>query len=238
MKNYILRLPGAKKVAKKSKPFRFWLRRSHLIRKWYIRKWLNNTGSPRILQVGGGEYSIPGALNGDIIDGDVYIDATKNLPLPSESIDYIFTEQFIEHLSFREGKHFTREAHRVLKPGGVIRQATPSLQGLIDVYKNQNEHVSQHAAIERHVSNHEEIVSGDRAAHFLNDFFQLWGHEFIYDRETLWLLHSEAGFDSLEWKKFGCSSHEPLSGRERHADLEWMKDAFCLICEASKSEES
>jgi predicted SAM-dependent methyltransferase len=237
VKHAVLRLPGAKRLAKISKPIRFWLRRGHLVRKWIIREWLNETDSPRLLQVGGGEYTIPGALNGDVIAGDVYLDASKTFPLPSESIDYIFTEQFIEHLSFEEGKRFAREAYRVLRPGGVIRQATPSLRGLIEVYEDRNEHVSQKDAISRHISNHQPLTSGDLPAKFINDFFRLWGHEFIYDRETLELIHKDAGFSSFEWKKFGMSSHEILSDRERHEDVKWMKSAFCLVCEAQKGRE-
>jgi len=183
--------------------------------------------------VGGGRHTIPGWLNGDIIAGDIYLDATKRFPLPDNCLDYIFAEQFLEHISYESGLHFLREAYRVLKPGGVIRQATPVLGGLIDVYLDQNKVVSQRVAIQRHV-NHLGYAGGFNACRFLNDFFRLWGHQFIYDWETLADAHRQAGFINIQWPSFGESDHQPLRNRERHADVDWMKSAFVIICEATK----
>lgn len=209
------------------------IRSGHVIRNLKISKWLGSKGT-KFLQIGCGPHRIKRAMNADIKYGDIYIDATKELPLPKHSIDYIFTEQFIEHLEFKDGKSFVREAFRVLKPGGVIRQATPSLQGLIDVYEDENEHVNWEDAIQRHISNHRPIVTGRKPANFVNDFFRLWGHRFIYDKETLKNIHIDAGFRNVEWKEFGKSSYDILKNRERHADTDWMKRAFVIICEASK----
>jgi len=233
IKRALLKFSIVRSIARKTKPYRFWLKRGHFVQAWKIRRWLEETDPPRLLQVGSGEHVIPEALNGDIIGGDVYLDATKAIPIPSDSVEYIFTEQFIEHLSFDEARHFVCEARRILKPGGVLRQATPSLEGLIDVYNDENNYVDQQKVVNRHVRNHQEKTSGQRAANFLNDFFQLWGHQFIHDYQSLEAIHREAGFNTIKWKEFGCSDHEMLRNRERHADVEWMKKAFTLICEAS-----
>ena len=49
------------------------------------------------------------------------------LPFGTNSIDVVFSEHFIEHVSFEAGKKFIQESIRVLKPGGVFRCCTPDL---------------------------------------------------------------------------------------------------------------
>ncbi len=49
------------------------------------------------------------------------------LPLPDNSVDAIFHEDFIEHISQRDQMVFLAETLRVLKPGGIHRVNTPDL---------------------------------------------------------------------------------------------------------------
>ncbi len=60
---------------------------------------------------------------------DLYIiDITKvGLPLPDNSVDAIFHEDFIEHLSQKDQIIFLAETCRVLKPNGIHRINTPEL---------------------------------------------------------------------------------------------------------------
>ncbi len=69
----------------------------------------------------------PEEIRGD--RSDFYaIDITKTaLPLPDSSVDVIFHEDFLEHLSQRDQIVFLAETLRVLKPGGVHRVNTPNL---------------------------------------------------------------------------------------------------------------
>jgi len=232
LKETLLKVPVVRKVAKKTKEVRHWIGAGHIARKVNVRRWLRKE-KKKILQIGCGPHKIDGAMNADIINGDIYIDATEKMPIPSDSVDFIFTEQFIEHLSYEEGRFFVTEAHRILKPGGVLRQATPSLEGLIKVYNGENKYVDTEEAIERHRKNHSRI-STKTEAQFLNDFFRLWNHKLIYDKKTLKKLHEGVGFEKLEWKNFGESEYNKLRNLERHADVEWMKKAFVIICEAEK----
>lgn len=56
------------------------------------------------------------------------IDITKTgVPLPDESVDVIFHEDFIEHLNQKDTVIFLAETLRVLKKGGVHRVNTPNL---------------------------------------------------------------------------------------------------------------
>jgi len=57
------------------------------------------------------------------------IDITKTkLPLPDNSVDVIFHEDFIEHLTQRDQYVFFAETYRVLKKGGIHRVNTPDLE--------------------------------------------------------------------------------------------------------------
>jgi predicted SAM-dependent methyltransferase len=55
------------------------------------------------------------------------IDLTRGLPLPDGSVELVFHEDFIEHLSQRDAIGFLAETHRVLMDGGVHRVNSPNL---------------------------------------------------------------------------------------------------------------
>lgn len=76
----------------------------------------------------------PEKIRGDKTDFYA-IDVTKTgLPLPDNSVDVIFHEDFLEHLNQRDQLVFLAETYRVLKPGGVHRVNTP------DLLSSMNEH--------------------------------------------------------------------------------------------------
>jgi len=65
---------------------------------------------------------------------DISLYLRRVIPFPDNSIDFIYNEHFIEHLSYDYGFCFLKESYRILKPGGVIRTAFPDLDTLIDSY--------------------------------------------------------------------------------------------------------
>jgi predicted SAM-dependent methyltransferase len=62
------------------------------------------------------------------------LDLRQPLPYEDDSIDAIFHEHFIEHLTKQEGERFLSETYRVLKPGGAMRIGWPDLQRLLRAY--------------------------------------------------------------------------------------------------------
>lgn len=208
--------------------------KGHFFRKLIVTNYLNKNKIKK-LQIGGGYHTKKEWLNGDIIHGDIYLDASKKFPMETETFDYIFAEQFIEHISFDEGKKCINECYRILKPDGVMRIATPDIKGLISVYNNENTMVKSEEVLQRHRKNHNQNCLN--LCHLFNDNFRLWGHSFIYDFETLKTLFFDAGFQNLKQVKFGHSLFVELNGLEQHADLEWMKSAYQIILEARKSHE-
>ncbi len=52
-------------------------------------------------------------------------------PFADDTFEYGFGEDFLEHLEQDEAIIFLCEAYRTLKPGGVLRLSTPSLEGVL-----------------------------------------------------------------------------------------------------------
>lgn len=63
-----------------------------------------------------------------------FADVTKSLPVPSHSIDVIYTSHMFHHLDPDEAAGFLREARRALRSGGMIRLAVPDAHALVQRY--------------------------------------------------------------------------------------------------------
>lgn len=55
------------------------------------------------------------------------IDVTRGLPLPDESVEVVFHEDFLEHLSQRDAVAFLAETRRAMLPGAVHRVNSPDM---------------------------------------------------------------------------------------------------------------
>ncbi|MFL6038116.1 MAG: class I SAM-dependent methyltransferase [Gaiellaceae bacterium] len=168
------------------------------------------THDVRKLQLGAGDHPHPGWLNTDLHDyrrGDelVYLDVRKRFPLPDASFDLVFSEHVIEHLTYADGQHCLRECLRVLRPGGRIRIATPSLERLARLYDGGE-------LAERYVRWAVDTLEPETAAPLpgvvVNNFFRSWGHRFIYDPDTLGHALAAAGFVDID--------ERPVGELERH----------------------
>src|SRR5256885_2143554 len=111
----------------------------------------------------------PGWKNLDILHGaDIRADVRKGLPLDDASVDFIYSEHFVEHLSLEEGKVYFGECHRVLRRGGVVRTATIDLPYVLERY-------AQDWSDQTWVRDYD----FETASEMLNATFSLWGHKFI-----------------------------------------------------------
>ena len=182
-----------------------------------IRHYLR-TNSPRKLQLGAGSSSLPGWLCTDLApssDAVVFLDATKPFPFESGVLDYIFSEHFIEHISWHAGKFMLMECHRVLKPGGIVRIATPDLAVLLDLYASTGSR-GKEQYIKWITDSFLPGVSVYKPQFVINNAFRNWGHQFLYDGELLELALREAGFKDITRCQYGESLHEHLRGIESH----------------------
>lgn len=56
-----------------------------------------------------------------------YCDARYRIPLPSDTVDVVYSSHTMEHMDVEDAKAFLIESHRVLRPGGTLRLALPDL---------------------------------------------------------------------------------------------------------------
>lgn len=202
-----------------------------------IKQYINSGGMLK-LQIGSSDNIAEGWLNTDILirrPGLAYLDAAKPFPIPSNTLDYIYSEHLIEHLSFTEGQNMLEESFRVLKPGGKIRIACPDFDFLIDLCRGkktsiQKEYIKWVTVNLINWTNEEEDVI------VINNFFQSWGHRFIYNFTRLSKNLTEAGFIDVTICEVGESSDENLRNMEQHGNFlpEKFNRLETMVLEARK----
>lgn len=153
----------------------------------------------------------------DLLYGaDVRADVRKGLPYADNSVDFIYSEHFIEHLSADAARSFFKECHRTLKQGGVVRTATIDLQYIVERYAA--DWSDQTWLRDYHM---------ETAGQMLNAVFYLWKHRFIYDEETLRKSLEQGGFVKMERCRLGRSRLSELCQLETRPESR-------LILEATK----
>jgi predicted SAM-dependent methyltransferase len=162
----------------------------------------------------------------------VYLDVRRQFPLPDASFDFVFSEHMLEHLTYDEGQRCLRECLRVLRPGGTIRTATPSLERLARLYGGGE-------AEERYVRWAVDALQPEVRTYLpgvvVNNFFRSWGHRFIYDEDTLRHALTEAGFVDVRSCRVGESAQPELAGLERHlAEAPEINEYETLVLEARR----
>lgn len=180
----------------------------------FIEAYMNQPGVKK-LQLGAGRSRLPGWLNTDIEPGEraAFLDATQRFPFDDGTLNYIFSEHVIEHLTYDEGKAMVAEAYRVLAPGGKMRVSTPNMARFIELFdKNPSEEAKAYIDGKRYW--HEWPREGNPATIILNLQMSSWGHKFMYDVETLGGILTAAGFRNVKEFEENISSDPHLSNLE------------------------
>ncbi len=99
------------------------------------------------------------------------------MPFNGNSVDFIYSEHVLEHLTFEEGEKVFREFYRCLKVGGVLRIAMPDLDYVMQKYhadwKNQD------------WLSWPEYEFIKTRGQMINISFRWWGHKYLYNEEDL-----------------------------------------------------
>jgi SAM-dependent methyltransferase len=177
----------------------------------------------RRLQLGTGPNVLSGWLNTDIAPDTypelreriVFLDATRPFPLGDMTIDYIFSEHQLEHISEAGARSMFSESFRVLRPGGRIRIATPDLSALLQLHAEKPDPLAEHY-LEFMTGRFIPKARGNPACQVINHMFYAHGHRFIYDFETLSALVADVGFVGIVRCKPGESRDPVLGGLEAH----------------------
>jgi len=104
-------------------------------------------------------------------------DLSCGAPFADDSVDFIYSSHFFEHLYKRDAINLLKECHRVLKPGGVIRITVPDLAHAFSLYQSgrKDETLMQYFFVD-------------------DDESSLARHKYMYDDELLREALSTAGF--------------------------------------------
>ena len=161
--------------------------------------------APARVQIGGGAHRIDGYFNIDVVPpADLLWDVREGVPLHDSTVDVLFSEHFLEHIDYpRSAKHYAREAHRVLAPGGRLITGVPDAAFVLSQYP-------------KGTADSDEMIRtwygkrdclGDINTHLdlINYVFRdqdddptYHPHFWAYDHEKLVQLFSEAGFATVE----------------------------------------
>ena len=218
------------------------IQRRELFRQRQIDAYLSQSGV-RKLHLGAGTHVLAGWLNSDIapeVDGVLFLDATKRMPFADASFDYIYSEHMIEHVPYASGVALLKEARRVLKPNGRLRIATPSLDVLVGLFSPPLSDL-QRRFISWEVDTWVGHSNGYRAAFVLNNEFRNYGHQFLYDAETLEATLSECGFVDVVRCPVGESDDahlRELEGHGRAVQNEEMVRFGTMVYEARRPRET
>jgi predicted SAM-dependent methyltransferase len=195
-------------------------------RKRRIQRYLDSH-EVRKLELGTGQLAIEGWLNTDIdprlrCAGPpvLFLDARRPFPFQDSTFDYIASEHVIEHVPYDDACFMLGECARVLRSGGRIRIATPDLAKLLSLYRDQGDLSSEQTAHLVWMAN-EVLQDASRATAVfdLNTAMREWGHQFLFDEETLRGILVEAGFGEIQRFGVGDSEDPVLIGRERHGEI-------------------
>ena len=61
-------------------------------------------------------------------------DCKKKLPFKNNSVDFLYTSHFVEHLKRYEAVDFLKDCFRILKLGGVLRICVPDIEKISKKY--------------------------------------------------------------------------------------------------------
>ena len=173
------------------------------------------------LHLGCGVHPLPGWINSDIGSDDpavIEIDATQRFPFADAVLDFIFSEHMIEHLPYPGALSMLDECFRTLKPGGTVRISTPDLDFLLALFGSALT-PTQQRYIEWSTRTFVESAPRPKAVYVLNNFVRDWGHQFIYDEETLRESLERSGFADVVRCDLNQSEHAMLRGLENESRM-------------------
>lgn len=134
------------------------------------------------LNFGCGGNRLPGWVN---MDWEVNIE--KPLPFPDDHADFILIEHCLEHVPIQSAYNFLVESKRILKKGGILRVAVPSV---VQIHKMEND--NYRSFIKRQGWGTGERGCGVHAITFQH------GHQIWFSREVLEAVMQSIGFRTLQ----------------------------------------
>lgn len=134
--------------------------------------------------------------------GIIRVDLRKSIPYPDRSVSFIYSSHLIEHLSRWQALELVRECVRVMRPGGVMRVATPDLAELVRAYTRGDTSGGRTPAdslMQRMMTFSE--VPGNFTQRLIRRLITA-PHQWLYDFESLVFLLEEGGLVDPQVRPF------------------------------------
>jgi predicted SAM-dependent methyltransferase len=127
-----------------------------------------------------------------------WADAVRKIPFESGSAEVIYTSHMLEHLDQSEARSFLAEAHRVLKPDGIIRIAVPDIRRIVTKYL-------EHQDANKLIADTYLAVPKPRSylSRISNLLIGARHHHWMYDEHSLVALLNGSGFYAATSLKSG-----------------------------------
>jgi predicted SAM-dependent methyltransferase len=128
---------------------------------------------------------------------DLFIDLSKTLPLPDNSIDMIYSSHLLEHFSYPNPMmNLLKECYRILKPNGVFDVCVPNAKIYAKAYlnKEKNPDISLKHIIDTDFNSKIDYLN--HAAYMRGE------HKYMFDEENLPIILKKAGFKNIRLREF------------------------------------
>jgi Uncharacterized protein conserved in bacteria len=167
-------------------------------------------GAPAYLNLGCGTFCFDDYINVDmfLMPGQPKphalfhgVDLRYPLPLPSASIDGVFSEHAFEHMTFPQAGRLFAECFRVMKPGARMRVSVPDVSLFIEAYGKSDDawfrewerlYLTESEDAERRTRR---LITPMTAISFVT---QEYGHLSAWDFATMSSFLAAAGFAQIE----------------------------------------
>ena len=149
----------------------------------------------------------------------VHADVRKGLPYADASAEYVYSSHMIEHLARWQALDLVRECRRVLRPGGVLRLATPDLEAWVREYlagDTSSGPTPADSFMEKLATFRDAPGSG--AQRFVRRAVGSSQHQWLYDAVSLSYLLREGGFPDPVVRRFRDGDVPDLEQLEDHED--------------------
>lgn len=185
-----------------------------------IKKYLN--GKNLKLNLGCGKSLKAGFINIDIMGpADIHLDLRKDLPFNKNTIYYIYTEHFLEHLDYYDGTLIKclKNYYWILKKDGKLRIVIPNIEQAINAYINRDFEQYDHYDKKYNLRIPKKYAT---LIDLVNRFsYALGMHKYAYDFEKLEKILKAIGF-----KKVTKEDFNPKEDSERRKDFSLYVEAI------------
>ncbi len=157
-----------------------------------------------------------------------YLDCTAPWPIQDGSVEYVYSDNVIEHIPLAAGRAMLEQAYNSMVPGGVIRIVTPDIRKHVELYLAGASSVDGDVAKEYRDMG----LVVEHSIDLIRIPIGSFGHHegYVYDFEVLESELKRAGFHSVVLCEMGVSEHEELRG----LDIRLAQEGAQIVVEATR----